>query len=184
MAVVSSATSLTSKFYLQNFYRYNRNAIKASTRRDYNQTELSYEDSRALKRAASKLSSFDYTEEENGDNILNTVKAFVETYNFTIESSSSEDSDTYRQNRQLKALTNKYSDKLKDIGITIEEDGKLSISENVLKASSFDEVGEVFSNKSEFINRVRTIARRMNANSYEEVYAQMTGAGGKLNIVL
>lgn len=184
MAVVSSATNLTSNFYLQNFYRYNRNAIKASSRRDYNQTELSYEDSRALKRAAAKLSSFDYSEEENGDNILSTIEAFVETYNYTIDSTGSEDSDTYRQNRQLKALSDKYSDELKDIGISIEEDGKLKVSENILKASSFDEVKKVFSNDSDYVSRIRAIARRMNATSYEEVYAQMTGAGGKLNIIL
>lgn len=184
MAVESSAINLTSNFYLQNFYRYNRAAIKASSRRDYNQTELSYEDSRALKHAAAKLSSFDYTEEENGDNILSTIEAFVETYNYTMESSSSEDSDTYRQNRQLKALSDKYSEKLKDIGITIEEDGKLSLSENILKGSSFDEVKEVFSNDSDYVSRLRTIARRMHTTSYEEVYAQMTGTGGKLNIIL
>ena len=139
----SSATNLTSNFYLQNFYRMNRKAMKVSTRKDYNQTELSYEDSRALKKAAAKLSSFDYSEEENGDNILNTIQAFAETYNYTLDSSNSQDSDTYRQHRQLKALTNKYSDQLKDLGITIEEDGKLSVSENILKQSSFDEVKRI-----------------------------------------
>lgn len=180
----SSGTNLTSQFYLQNFYRMNRKAMKVSTRKDYNQAELSYEDSRALKKAAAKLSSFDYSEEENGDNILSTIKAFAETYNFTLESSDSDSSDTYRQNRQLKALTQKYSEELKDLGITIEKDGKLSISENILEKSSFDEVKKVFSNDSDYVSKLRTIARRMNANSYEEVYAQMTGAGGKLNILL
>lgn len=180
----SSATNLTSNFYLQNFYRMNRNACKVSTRADYNQTELSYEDSRALKKAAARLSSFDYSEEENGDNIVNTIQAFVETYNNTIDSSSSEDSDTYRQHRQLKALSEKYADDLEDIGITIEEDGKLTVSENLFKNSSYDEVKKLFSNESDYVSRIRTIARRMNATSYDEVYAQMTGAGGKLNIIL
>lgn len=180
----SSATNLTSNFYLQNFYRMNRNAMKVSTRKDYNQVELSYEDSRALKKAAAKLSSFDYTEEENGDNILSTIQAFTETYNYTIESSSSEDADTYRQNRQLKALTKKYEDELKDLGITIEEDGKLSVSENILKSASFEEVRSVFSNESDYVSNLRTIARRMHATSYDEVYAQMTGAGGRLSIIL
>lgn len=180
----SSATNLTSAFYLQNFYRMNRNAIKVSTRKDYNQTELSYEDSRALKKAVAKLSSFDYSEEENGDNIVSTIQAFVETYNYTMDSTSSKDSDTYRQNRQLKSLSDKYAEELEDIGITIEKDGKLTVSENILKSSSFDDVKEVFSNESDYVSNLRKIAKRMNANSYEEVYAQMTGAGGKLNILL
>lgn len=180
----SSATSLTSTFYLQNFYRMNRNAMKVSTRKDYNQTELSYEDSRALKKAAAKLSSFDYSEEENDDNIISTIQAFVETYNYTMDSTSSSDSDTYRQNRQLKALSQKYSEDLEDIGITIEKDGSLTVSENILKSSSFDAVKKVFSSESDYISNVRKIAKRLNATSYQEVYAQMTGAGGKLSILL
>lgn len=181
---ISSGINLTSNFFLQNFYRYNRNAMKASTRSDYSKTELSYEDSRALKRAAAKLASFDYTEDENGDNIVSTIEAFVDTYNYTIESSSSNSSDTYRQNRQLKALTKKYGDDLEDIGISIEEDGKLSISENILKGSSFKKIRKVFSEESDYVKNVRNIAKRMNTTSYDEVYAQMTGAGGRLNIVL
>lgn len=181
---VSSGINLTSTFFLQNFYKYNRNAMKASTRNDYNKTELSYEDSRALKRAANKLSSFEYTEDENGDNIVSTIKAFVETYNYTIDSSSNEDSEVYRQNRQLKALTNKYGDDLENIGISIEDDGTLSISENILKGSSFKEIRSVFSEESDYVRSVRNIAKRMNSNSYDEVYAQMTGVGGRLNIIL
>ena len=101
----SSGTSLNSKFYLQNFYRENRNLTKVSVRPDYNRTELSYEDSRALKRAVSKLSSFDFTEDENGDNIVSTIQAFTETYNNSLDSSDCKDADVYRQNRQLKALS-------------------------------------------------------------------------------
>ncbi len=181
---VSSGTNLTSTFFLQNFYKYNRNAIKTSTRNDYTISELSYEDSRALKRAAAKLSSFDYTEDENGDNVVSTIQAFVETYNYTIDSSSSDSSDTYRQNKQLKALTKKYEDALKEIGITIQDDGKLSISENILKGSSFKEIHSVFSDETDYVRGIRNIAKRMNSSSYDEVYAQMTGAGGRLNIIL
>lgn len=181
---VSTGINLTSDFFLQNFYRYNRKAMKTSTRDDYSRTELSYEDSRALKRAAAKLSSFDYTEDENGDNIVSTIQAFVDTYNYTMESTSSSDSDTYRQNRQLKALTKKYGDDLKDIGITIEENGTLSVSENILKGSSFKEIRKVFSEESNYVQNIRTIAKRLHATSYDEVYAQMTGSGGRISIVL
>lgn len=181
---VSTGLNLTSNFFLQNFYRHNRKAMKASTRDDYTKTELSYEDSRALKRAAAKLASFEYTEEENEDNIVSTIQAFVDTYNYTMESSSSSDSDTYRQNRQLKALTKKYGDDLKDIGISIEENGTLSVSENILKGASVKEIRKVFSEDSDYVQNIRTIAKRMNTSSYNEIYAQMTGAGGRISIVL
>mgnify|MGYP003429446639 FL=1 len=180
----SSGTSLNSKFYLQNFYKENRNLSKVSVRPDYNRTELSYEDSRALKRATSKLSSFDYTEDENGDNIVSTIQAFAETYNNAIESSDCKDADVYRQNRQLKAITNKYGEDLEDLGITIEEDGKLTVNENILKGSSFDEVKKVFSEESEYMKSVKRIAKRMHATSEAEIYVLMTGNGGRVNIQL
>ena len=181
---VSSGVNLTTDFFLKNFYRYNRNAVKTSTRSDYTKTELSYEDTRALKRALAKLSSFDYTEDENGDNIVSTIQAFVKTYNYTMESTSSESSDTYRQNRQLKALTKKYGDDLKDIGISINDDGTLDLSDNILKKSSFKEIRNVFSDESGYVKNLRNIAKRMNNTSYDEIYTQLTGSGGKLNIVL
>ena len=180
----SSGVNLTTDFYLKNFYRYNRNAFKASTRNNYTKTELSYEDTRALKRALAKLSSFDYTEDENGDNIVSTIQAFVKTYNYTMESTSSESSDTYRQSKQLKALTKKYGDDLKDIGISINDDGTLDLSDNILKKSSFKEIRNVFSDESGYVTSIRNIAKRMNNTSYDEIYAQLTGSGGKLNIVL
>jgi len=181
---VSSGVNLTSDFFLKNFYKYNRNAVKTTTRNDYTKTELSYEDSRALKRAIAKLKDFSYSEDENKNNIISTISAFTRTYNNVIESTSSQDSNTYRQNRQLKALTDKYGDELKDIGISIEKDGTLSISDNILKGASLKKIRKVFSEDSNYVNDTRKIARRMNATSYDEVYAQITGAGGKLNIVL
>ena len=180
----SSGVSLNSDFYLKSFYKGNRNLAKASIRPDYNKTELSYEDSRALKNAAAKLSSFSYTEDENGDNLVGTIQAFAETYNNAIDSSDSKDADTYRQNRQLKALTKKYGEDLEDLGITIEKDGKLSINENLLKKSSFEEVKKVFSEESEYMTNLKRIAKRMHATSAEEVYAMMTGNGGRINIQL
>jgi hypothetical protein len=180
----SSAVNLTSDFYLKNFYRHNRNAIKVSTRENYNSTELSYEDSRALKLAAAKLSSFNYNEDENGDNIVSTIQAFAETYNNTLDSSSSTDSETYRQNKQLKALTKKYEKELKDLGITIKKDGKLDVNENILKGSSFKEVRKVFHDESDYMKSLRKIAKRMHSTSYDEVYTMMTGCGGRLSITL
>ena len=70
------------------------------------------------------------------------------------------------------------------MGITIEDDGKLTISENILKGSSFDEVKKVFSEESDYIKNVRRIAKRMHATSSTEIYELMTGNGGRVNIQL
>ena len=183
-STISTGTNLTSNFFLQNFYKYNRNAIKNSTRNDFSKTELSYEDSRALKRALSKLSSFNYTDDENGDNIVSTIHAFVKTYNYTLDSTSSKSSDSYRENRKLQELTKKYEKELKNIGISIEENGNLSVSDNILRGSSFKELRSVFSDESDLVRNLQGVARRMNNTSYDAVYAQMTGAGNRLNIIL
>ncbi len=184
MATQTSAVNLTSNFYMKSFYRYNRNVIKTSGRNDYSTTELSYEDTRALKRAVSKLDDFDYSDNDNLTNIINSVKAFAETYNYTLDSCSSKDSNAYRQMKQLKALSEKYADKLEDIGITFTDDGKMSVSDSILKSSTADEFKQVFSKESGYLNSMRGIARRMNNNAYDEVYAMMTGCGGQLNIFL
>ncbi len=184
MAKESSAISLTSDFYMKNYYRFNRNVIKTSVRKDYSTSELSYEDSRALKRAIAKLEDFDYDDSANLKNIVSSVKAFADTYNFTLDSCSSEDSSAYRQMKQLKKLSKEYESEFKKLGITFEEDGKMSVSNNILEGSTIKEFKNVFSKDAGYLDGMKSIAKRMNNKAYDDVYAEMTGCGGKLNIML
>lgn len=184
MATETSAVNLTASFYLKDFYKYNRHAYKSADRKDYSTTELSYEDTRALKRAIAKLGDFDFSEEENEKNLRNTIDAFVATYNLTLESTSEKYSDTYRLNKQLKEFTSRYSDQLEDIGITVGEDGRMSLGTTVFEGSSVSELKEVFGRDSDYTLGVRRIARRMHNEAYDAVYAKMTGCGGRLNIML
>ncbi len=183
MAAESTGISLNSNFYMNNYYRFNRNAIKSSDRAELSGTELSYEDSRALRRALKQLNSFAYEKGENGENLVASIKAFADTYNNMLESAPS-NYDTKRLIKGLKALTGEYQDKLEDIGITVEEDGKLKVSENILGGSSFEEIGRVFSKEADYVKRMSRIAGRMHNEAYDEVYAMMTGCGGRLNITL
>ena len=181
----TSGVTLTSDFYMKNFYSANRNAVKTSYRKDYTKEELSYEDSRALKRALSKLSSYEYDDEDNSENIYNTIKAYVDTYNNTLDSSrSSSEADVKRYSKQLKALSDKYSNSLKDIGITVAKDGSLAVNENLLKAADMDKVKQVFSEDSDYLRKSSSITKRLNANTYDWLYAQLTGSGAQLNISL
>lgn len=184
MATESTGISLTANYYMKNFYRYNRNAFKASDRKEYSNTELSYEDTRALKRALSKLDDFNFDEFDNEENLRNTIKAFAETYNLTMESTSVENSDTYRLNKQLKELTAKYGDKLEDIGITIQDNGKMKVNHNIFEGASLTELKEVFNKEGDYMRNMKRITRRMNNEAYDDVYAMLTGCGGRLNIIL
>ena len=92
---ISSGLSLSSSYFMRNFYSENRNAAKKSGRSDYNKTELSYEDSRALTRAVKKITSVDFgsdkAEEDSdiNDSARASIQAFVETYNNTMDTGKS-----------------------------------------------------------------------------------------------
>ena len=60
MAKVSSGLSLSTNYFMRNYYANNRDVIKTSGRNDYTKIELSFEDSRALTRASKRLLNNDY----------------------------------------------------------------------------------------------------------------------------
>lgn len=182
--IATTGVSLSSDYYLSIYYKDNRSARKSSGRSDLTSTELSYEDSRALKRAVKQLSSYDFSDEENIENIRNAISAFATTYNNALSSSGSDSSsEVSRYAKQLKKLASKYGDELEDIGITIEKDGSMTVSTNLLSAASVDKLKEVFSkDNTDLLKTTQQIAKHLNSNSYDALYTQMTGNGGKLNI--
>jgi ElaB/YqjD/DUF883 family membrane-anchored ribosome-binding protein len=183
---ISSGVTLTTDFYLSNFYQANRSARKSSGRKELTTTELSYEDARALKRAVNRLGSIDFTDEENIDNIYNTISAFADTYNNTLSSTSkSSDADLSKYAKQLKSLAGKYSDELESVGITVEKDGSLTVNEDLLKAKDVDTLKKAFTaDDSNFIKTTKSIARKLKNNSYDTLYQEMTGNGGRINITV
>lgn len=186
MAKVSSGVTLTADFYLNNFYQANRSARKSSGRKELTTNELSYEDGRALKRAISRLGSYSFSDDDNLENVQSTIQAFADTYNNTLESTAKSDSsDLRRQSRQLKAMAEKYSDQLRGIGITVEKDGSMSVSKTTLKGADISEIKKVFSKEtSDLLKKANSIARRVSSNSYDALYQELTGNGGKINITL
>jgi ElaB/YqjD/DUF883 family membrane-anchored ribosome-binding protein len=186
MSKISSGVTLTSDFYLNTFYQDNRNAGKASGRKNYSSNELSYEDARALKRSIRKLGSFEFSDEENADNIRSTVTAFVETYNNALSSTGNKSSsDLNKFSKELKSMANKYSDEFKSIGITVEKDGSMTVSDSLLKAADVSDIKKVFSSDNTSVLKTTTrIANRLKNDSYDILYQEMTGNGGRINITL
>lgn len=183
-SIATTGVTLSSNYYLSIYYKDNRDVRKSSGRSGLTSTELSYEDARALKRAVKQLSSCDYSDEDNIENIRNAITAFASTYNNALSSSGSDSSsDVSRYAKQLKKLASKYSDELEDIGITIEKDGSMTVSTNLLSAASADKIKEVFSKENtSLLKTAQQIAKNLYNNSYEELYTQLTGNGGRLNI--
>ncbi len=84
---VSSGVSLSTNYFLRNFYTNNQKAAKTSGRSGYSNVELSYEDSRALNRAAKRLSKSDFGSDtdEKDDDLNDTSKAAIEAFVDTLQ---------------------------------------------------------------------------------------------------
>lgn len=188
---VSSGLSLSSDYFMRNYYKNNRDAIKSSGRKDLSNIELSYEDSRALSRAAKRLLRNDYGSDSDAedsdisDTTKASIEAFVTTYNNALDSGKeSTDHDTAHYVKQLKSLTKKYSDDLEEIGISIGSDGKLSIDDSLLSLADNSKLRDLFSSDKEYSKRVLSMASKMNNSVQSDIFSQVNGKGLHINISL
>ena len=191
MAAVSSGVSLSTNYFLNNFYENNRSVSKSSGRSDYTKLELSYEDSRALTRAAKRLLKNDYGSDTDkkdtaiSDTTRSALTAFVDTYNNTVDSSkTSTDHDTKYQLKKMKAYLHKYSDELEHIGISMESDGKLKINEDLLKTAKNSKVRKIFSSDQEFSKKFLNLSKKAHSAVESDIYSQINGKGLHVNIAL
>ena len=185
-AIAGTGVSLSTSYYLRNFYSSNRDAGTASKRKELSSSTLSKADADALHRAVKKLRNFNYEDDSSdGANIYGSISAFVETYNNAVSSSgSSSDSSLTRYSKYLKNLSNEYQDELKDIGISIESDGSLKVNENLLKNASLSDVKKVFSKDAEFTSKVSRYAKRINEKAENVLYTEPTQKGSHINITI
>ena len=186
MAVVSSGVSLSTNYFMNNFYASNRSVIKTSGRSDYTKLELSYEDSRALTRAAKRLLKNDYgsdTDEKDkaiSDTTRSALTAFIDTYNNTVDSSKT----SKYQLKKMKAFLSKHSDDLEHIGVSLESSGKLSINEDLLKSAKNSKVRKIFSADQEFSKQFYKMSKKAHAAVESDIYSQINGKGLHVNISL
>ena len=149
--------------------------MKSSKRKEYSITELAYDDSTALHRAAKKLKNYKYSDDENTDNIRGTVMALVDTYNNSIDSASNSSSSSMkRYAKQLKKLASKYSDELEDIGITINKD---------VKKADADTLNSLFGNDNDFTSSLYRVSRQMSSSSYDDYYTSLR-TGSNINLTV
>ena len=188
MAKISSGLNLTSDFFINSFYANNRDAGKKSTRGNFSNVELTFEDSRALSRAAKRLKSNEYASDSDDDiteTIKSSIEAFVSTYNNMIDSGKqSDDYDTRRYLKQLKNLSKKYSKELEEIGITTENDGKLTVNSDLLSLADNSKVSKLFSKDEEFVQKSQRIASRLNDAAYNDIFTQISTKNVHINITV
>lgn len=160
-----TGTTLSSSYYLRNFYNSNRSARTSSTRKNMDNTELTLADSHALRRAIRQLSDYDFSESDETD-VRNSVLAFIETYNNTLSSTSnSDDYNLERNMKQLKSLTDSYSKELNKIGITVNDDGTLTSRESLFNSADISKFKKLFSKDSDYMQRTSSYAKRIERRS-------------------
>lgn len=187
---ISTALSLNTDFFMRNFYKENRSAIKTNDRKNFSNIELSFEDSRALSRAARRLMKNDYGSSEDEDTDIDdttrsSIEAFVNVYNNALKTSKdTTDDDTVHYLRKIKSMTQKNADDLAEIGITLEKDGSLSINDELLKMADTSKVRKVFSSENDFTKTVWNLSKKLNNSVQNDIYGQVTGNGLRINITM
>lgn len=115
------------------------------------------------------------------DAIYKSVKDFADKYNaFT---KSVEDSNTAKLDREfdeLAVMVTNYSQSLKEVGITINEDNTLSVDESTLKAADISQLKKLFNGNSSFAYKVaaKTSMIGATAESEAKIMKNYTNKGG------
>lgn len=157
--------TLSSNYYLRNFYVANRNARTSSKRKDMDNSELTLADGMALRRAVKKLNSLEFTDEKDSD-IRSSVKAFIETYNNAIDSTAdSTDHTLNRTMKQLKSIAKDYASDLDKIGVTVNDDGTLTRRDTLFSTASLSKFEKLFSSDSDFVQQTLACAKRIERRS-------------------
>ncbi len=160
-----AGTTLSSNYYMRNFYRAARSARTTAGRREMSNSQLTYADGAALRRAVRSLGSSEFNETQAED-IRNKALAYVETYNHVLSSAAdSSDDRITRSAKQMKALSQKYASELDRIGITVHEDGTLESREARLESAPLSRFEKLFSRDSEMMQQMSAHSRKIERQS-------------------
>ena len=107
--------------------------------------------------------------------IVKTVKSFVENYNDTLDTVSKVDSPALQQKAGwLTANTKLYVDDLKEVGITVDENNRLSVNEETLRATDIDTLSELFEGANSFAGKAAVKANQI--GNYAQYQATRTAS--------
>ncbi len=148
-------------YYLRNAYSKYRDARKSDYRATQPNNTLVQADSSAIKTISAKLRKLEY-DTDHSDEILQTTKAFIETYNNLLDSSGKSDSNTIAKlQKQLSGMTEDEKEELESIGIKIKANGQLKLDEKVFGECKPSKIGKVFSSDNTFTKSLKTYASKI-----------------------
>lgn len=112
-----------------------------------------------LKTSAKAFEKDDLWKQKNGtydmDKIASAIKSFANEYNDVIDQSAKVSSkDVSMQTGFMTSLSKTMSNSLSKIGVTIGDDGKMSVDENALKNANAKDVKAMFSGKYSYASQI------------------------------
>ena len=165
---MASTYSVTSNHYLRLIYTGNTDVMKKADREDKSSYRLSTADSKALRKGLQQLRDYRIPDDESDvsdakkDDFYHTVKAFADAYNNTIDSgTSSQNNSIAKLTKQLKQVSSKYADELKDYGITFNEKGYMNIKESATKSISMSTYKDLIGKDSEYNKELSSVAKKL-----------------------
>ncbi|MCH5267282.1 MAG: hypothetical protein J1E62_02965 [Lachnospiraceae bacterium] len=174
-----TTTNYSYDFYLRCIYSGNRFARKAENRLTMLPNDLVKADSSALDKISQQLRDLEYST-DNGTDVLNHAKLFVETYNNLVESSGTSDSDqVVRMQKELKKMTKEHKSELEDIGITISSNGKLNMDKKKFAESSPYKIESVLGKDSTFVSKLSTLSKKMKRTAQRSAVPPKKEESGK-----
>jgi hypothetical protein len=107
--------------------------------------------------------------DEDMDTIYNAVSTFVDDYNALMDSSQDSSSSTIVSSaKNMANSVSSYKDSLKNVGITIDDDNKLSIDKDTFQSADIDDIKSLFNGKSSLAYVVSMRAVSMGNTAYSE----------------
>ncbi|WP_029320615.1 hypothetical protein [Butyrivibrio sp. AE3004] len=98
--------------------------------------------------------------------ISNAVSSFVKSYNTLVDSAAGvSDVTTSTRADYLSKITKSYKDELSSIGITVKDNGKLSVDKDALKAAGAESIQNVFTQKAGFGYKVSQAATSLETSA-------------------
>lgn len=131
-------------------------------------------EAKELKDAAKAFEKDDLWKQKNGsydmDKISSAVKNFVSEYNNVVDQSAKVSSkDVTMQTGFMTSMSKTMSKSLEKVGITVGDDGKLSVNEETFKKADEKDVKALFSGKysyaSQIADKATAISSAVNRNS-------------------
>ena len=159
-------------------------------------TEKVYEDklgslSNAVSEAVSKLETAFVENEETGeidyDAAYTAAESFVKSYNdFVSGIGSSGDSTVSNKDTFVANMTNAYTKRLENVGISVGTDGTLSIDKEAFNSASASQLDRVFGKEDSFASFMGEQAKQLEAYAESDRYNKLNAynqTGNITNIV-